>query len=109
MRGDVWDVDFNPIRGREQGGHRPVLIISADIFNLGLAEVVVAVPFTRTERKVRCHVPVEPPEGGLRDVSYIQRENLRSLSRGRLTRFRGRVSSSTMAEVEGRLRILLGL
>ena len=108
-RGDIWDLDFNPIQGREQAGYRPGLIVSADLFNQGPAELVVAVPLTRSERRVRWHVPVTPPEGGLTATSYIQCENVRSLSSGRLNRFRGRVSPDTLAEVEDRLRILLGL
>jgi mRNA-degrading endonuclease toxin of MazEF toxin-antitoxin module len=35
--------------------------------------------------------------------------DVRSVSRARLTRYRGRVLSSTMNEVEDRLRILIGL
>ena len=108
-RGDVWDIDLNPIQGREQAGHRPALIVSVDLFNQGPAELVVAVPFTRSGRRVRWHVAVIPPEGGLSATSYIQCENLRSLSSSRLTRFRGRVSMQTLAEVEDRLKILLGL
>lgn len=33
LRGDIIWADLNPIRGNEQAGHRPVLIISEDIFN----------------------------------------------------------------------------
>jgi mRNA interferase MazF len=108
-RGDVWDLDFNPIQGHEQAGHRPALIVSVDLFNQGPAELVVAIPLTRTDRRVRWHVPVTPPEGGVSATSYIQCENVRSISSSRLTRFRGRVSLQTLAEVEDRLRILLGL
>lgn len=108
-RGEVWDMDLNPIQGRERAGHRPALMVSVDLFNQGPAEWVVAIPLTRTDRRVRWHVPVTPPEGGVSAVSYIQCENVRSLSSSRLTRFRGRVSSQTLAEVEDRLRILLGL
>ncbi|MDD2676666.1 MAG: type II toxin-antitoxin system PemK/MazF family toxin [Methylacidiphilaceae bacterium] len=32
-RGDVYMVDLEPTQGREQRGHRPVLIISPDDFN----------------------------------------------------------------------------
>src|ERR1700730_17612946 len=108
-RGDIWDLDLNPTKGRERAGHRPALIISVDRFNEGPADLFVAIPFTRTERKVRWHVPVKPPEGGLIDVSYAKCEDVRSLSKRRLKHFRGRVGSKTMAEVEDRLRILLGL
>jgi mRNA interferase MazF len=54
-------------------------------------------------------VPVSPPEGGLTDPSFIKCEDVRSLSKSRLGSYRGRVSPITMAEVEDRLRILLGL
>jgi len=33
LRGDILWADLNPIRGNEQAGHRPVLVISEDIFN----------------------------------------------------------------------------
>ena len=108
-RGDVWDLDFDPTIGREQAGGRPALILSVDIFNEGPAELVVAVPITRTQRKIRWHVPVNPPEGGLVAESFIQCENLRSVSKRRLKRLRGRVSGSALRQVEDRVRILLGL
>ena len=109
LRGDIWDVSFDPTVGHEQAGARPALIVSVDLFNEGPAELVVAIPLTRTQRKVRWHVAVFPPEGGLAGGSFIQCENVRSVSRRRLKRLRGRVSEETMAQVEDRLRILMGL
>ena len=109
LRGDVWDLSFDPTIGHEQAGARPALIVSVDIFNDGPAELVVAIPLTRTQRRVRWHVPVSAPEGGLVSESFIQCENVRSVSKRRLKRLRGRVSEETMQQVEDRLRILLGL
>ncbi len=108
-RGEVWDLDLDPTRGRGQAGHRPALVISVDPFNEGPADLVVAIPLTGTERNIRWHVPVTPPEGGLSGRSFIKCEDVRSLSKSRLARYRGRVSRKTIAEVEDRLRILLGL
>jgi mRNA interferase MazF len=108
-RGDVWDLGLDPARGHEQAGVRPALIVSVDIFNEGLAELVVVIPITRTQRRVRWDVQANPPEGGLVSVSFIQCENVRSVSKTRLKRLRGRVSASTILQVEDRLRILLGL
>ena len=108
-RGEVWDFDLGPAMGREQAGTRPALVLSADIFNEGLADLVVVIPVTRTERRVRWHVPVEPPEGGFMAQSFIQCENVRSVSKQRIKRLRGRVAESTIRQVEDRLRILLGL
>ena len=109
LRGEVWDLDLDPITGREQAGCRPALVLSVDLFNVGPAELVVVVPITRTQRKVRWHVPVRPPEGGLAAESFIQCENVRSVSKRRLKHRRGRMSTETLEQVEDRVRILLGL
>ena len=107
-RGEVWDLHFEPM-GHEQAGTRPALILSEDIFNEGPAEMVVVAPITRTQRKIRWHVSVAPSQGGLSSESYIQCEDVRSVSKQRLKRRRGRVSPPVMQQVEDRLRILLGL
>lgn len=108
-RGEVWDLNFGPTTGHKQAGTRPALILSEDIFNMGPAEMVVVAPITRTQRKIRWHVSVAPPQGGLNSESFIQCENVRSVSKQRLKRRRGRVSPPVMQQVEDRLRILLGL
>ena len=102
-------MNFDPTTGHEQAGTRPALILSEDIFNEGPAEMVVVAPITRTPRKIRWHVPVVPPDGGLSSESFIQCENVRSVSKQKLKRRRGRVSPPVMQQVEDRLRILLGL
>jgi len=108
-RGEVWDLNFDLTIGREQAGARPALILSVNLFNQGPAELVVAIPITRTERRVRWHVEVTAPEGGLVARSFIQCESVRSVSKRRLRRRRGRISEETLRQVEDRLRILLGL
>lgn len=109
VRGEIWDVSFDPTVGREQAGARAALIVSVDLFNEGPAELVVAIPVTRMRRGVRWHVRIARPEGGLVAESFIQCENVRSISKARLKRRRGRVSEATIQEIEDRLRILLGL
>ncbi len=108
-RGDVWDLKLDHSMGHEQAGTRPALILSEDLFNDGPAGLVVVTPITRAQRGVRWHVAVGPPEGGLASPSFIQCENVRSLSKQRFKRWRGRVSEATMRQVEDRLRILMGL
>ncbi|MBI4339167.1 MAG: type II toxin-antitoxin system PemK/MazF family toxin [Chloroflexi bacterium] len=108
-RGDLWLVSLDPTRGHEQAGVRPALVVSVDLFSQGPAELVVVVPLTTTARGIPLHVEVAPPEGGLKLRSYIKCEDIRSLSRHRLMERWGTVSPDTIAEVEERLRILLGL
>ena len=39
QRGEVWRADLDPVRGHEQAGTRPILIISDDIFNNSPAQI----------------------------------------------------------------------
>jgi len=108
-RGEVWLVDLNPTRGHEQAGKRPCLVISVDLFNQGPAGLVVVLPVTSKGKGVSSHVAVSPPEGGLTRPSFIKCEEVRSIAVERLIQRYGIVSPETMAAVEDRLRILLGL
>ncbi|MGI6209653.1 MAG: type II toxin-antitoxin system PemK/MazF family toxin [Anaerolineae bacterium] len=79
-RGDIWLVDLGPTPGHEQAGRRPALVVSTDAFNQGPAGLVVVLPITTTERGIPLHVPVNPPEGGVRGhPSYRHRKASRTL------------------------------
>jgi mRNA interferase MazF len=108
-RGDVWRVDLKPTGGHEQAGVRPAVVVSVDLFNQGPAGLVVVLPLTTTARGVPLHVPVDPPEGGLRQRSFVKCEDVRSVSIVRLVDRWGQLSARTMLLVDDRLRILLGL
>jgi len=108
-RGDVWQVDFGQTRGHEQSGVRPGLIISADIFNQGASGLVIAVPITTKHKRISTHVRIDPPEGGLDETSYAKSEEVRSISKERLLRYRGRASAPTLRAVGSRIADLLEL
>ncbi len=108
-RGEIWLVGLDPTKGREQAGMRPALVISVDIFNQGGAELVVVIPVTSKAKGIPLHVEIAPPEGGLTMTSYVKCEDVRSISTSRLVRHLGKVSPTTIENVEDRLRILLGL
>jgi mRNA interferase MazF len=108
-RGDIWLADLDPTRGREQAGRRPVLILSVDAFNQSKAELVVIVPLTSTARGIPWHVGIIPPDGGVKNPSFLMCEAIRSISKDRLLKRWGAVSSTTIEEIEDRLRILLDL
>lgn len=108
-RGEVWLVDLSPVRGHEQGGTRPALVVSVDPFNHGPADLVVVAPLTTRDKRVPFHVKLSPPEGGVKSVSFIKCEDVRSISKERLVQRLGKIEPENMAAVEERLRILLGL
>lgn len=108
-RGEVWLVNLNPTRGREQRGIRPALIVSADGFNHGRANLVIAIPLTTTRRGIPLHVQIDPPDGGVRETSYAMCEAVRSISTDRLERHWGTVPPTTLVQVEDRLRVVMDL
>lgn len=108
-RGEIWLIDLNPVRGHEQGGKRPGLVISVDLFNHGPAGLVVALPVTTRKKGIPFHVEIDPPEGGVQEKSFIKCEDIRSVSKERLAAKLGTVSAEIMTAVEDRLRILLEL
>ncbi len=60
-RGDIYMVDLEPTHGREQRGHRPVVIVSPDAFNQATQLPIVA-PITNGgdfARRIGFAVPLE--------------------------------------------------
>lgn len=98
--GEIWDVDFSPHVGREQGGIRPALVISNDFFNRVPNGLCIVVPITGTDRGIRYHVRVEPPHGGLSKPSVIMCDQARSQSELRFLRRRGRIPDALVAQVQ---------
>src|SRR5690349_5462739 len=113
IRGEIWLADLGAGHGREQSGQRPVLVVSDDAFNAGLAGLVMTVPLTSQvakSKKIPAHIRVEPPEAGLTTPRVILCDQLRTLSKDRLGKAPwGTVSATTLAQVEKVLRVLLGL
>lgn len=108
-RGDVWILDLDPVRGHEQAGRRPGLVVSVDELNHGPAGLVVVVPVTTRDRGIPLHVRIAPGDGGLPQLSFAKTEDVRSVSVERLLRRMGRVSPDTVGRAEAALRVLLGL
>jgi mRNA interferase MazF len=112
-RGDIWLADpARDVIGHEQLGRRPVLIVSADQFNRAAGApwpLAVVVPLTTRDRGIALHVPIQPPEGGLRQASVLLPEQLYAADQRRLVERWGRVSAATLRQVEDRLRIVLHL
>src|SRR5262245_21096461 len=110
FRGEIWNADLDPTRGREQAGKRPVLVVSTDRFNDGPAELVVVLPITSKAKGIPWHVTLAAGRStGLRMESYAMVEAIRCVARERLMKRLGEVAATAMGEVETRLRILLEL
>lgn len=110
-RGEVYDARLEPTEGSEQGGIRPVIIVSRDIINTS-SPVILALPCTtyRTNKKVySTQILIKTPDGGLEKDSIAMAEQVRVLSRNRLIRLRGILSAKTMKQLDRALLIALDL
>lgn len=104
-RGEVHLCDLGDPTDPEQGFRRPVLVVSVDQFHRsGLAVIL---PITRTRRPVPTSIELEG--AGLDHTSYIQADQIRTVSQRRLSRRLGTVDDLTMIPVEQALARLLGL
>ena len=84
-------------------------MVSVDAFNSGPADLVIVLPITSVAKGIPFHVEVTPPEGGLTLRSFIKCEEIRCISRTRLTQRLGEVTEPTMEAVDDRIRIVLDL
>ena len=109
-RGEIWWAELSPTVGHEQSGRRPVLIVSADRFNVGHYNMVMVLPLTTRLRGWPTRIRIDPPEGGVNLPSEIQGDQLRALDLQRLTQRLGpAISPATMQSVDRVLRVILNL
>ncbi|MFQ5889627.1 MAG: type II toxin-antitoxin system PemK/MazF family toxin [Gemmatimonadota bacterium] len=118
LRGEIWEFDLRPRRGREQKGIRPCLIVSTDALNRSAFGTAILCPLTTTERSTFAwRVCLEPSD--LRVAakrwkprrSWVQTDQLvtvdaRERARQRLARV---VNDARIAEVDDSLRLMLDL
>lgn len=106
-RGEVWLVDLGEPIGHEAGAIRPAAVASDDRANThGL---VVVCPITRTRRGYPTHVETAPEHSGLDEVSYVQTEQIRTVSTRRLVHRTGVLDLAEQTQVDRCLRFLLRL
>lgn len=83
LRGDIYWADLEPTRGREQAGHRPVLILSHEVFNTH-SGTVIALAITSQPQRAGFPLTYPLPEKTLPKPSWIKISQIRTLSTERL-------------------------
>ena len=121
-RGEIYWAEFDPVKGSEQGGLRPAVIVQQDIGNQHSATtVVVAITRTLPPRSYPFVVVIEPEDSGLpvrgtvncSQIATIQKDEpdsrLRPWPGEHQVRPIGQLSARKMAEVDRALKYNLGL
>jgi mRNA interferase MazF len=83
LRGDIHWADLNPIIGSEQGGFRPVLILSHNIFN-ERSGTVIAVAITSQLQRAGYPLTLELSGTKLPKESWAKISQIRTLSTKRI-------------------------
>jgi len=109
-RGDIFYVDLNPSKGSEQAGKRPVLIIQNDVGNERSPTVIIA-PFTtkKFSKEYPTNVYVKKGTAGLKNDSVLLLSQIRTIDKQRLEQKTGTLPREVMNDVDGAIKISLGL
>ena len=107
-RGEVWLVNWNPVRGSEQAGRRPALVIQNDVGNEKASTTIVAA-ISSSLKIFPMNVKIEPPEGGLDSPSIVKTSQILTVDKKRLERRIGQLSKEKMEEVNEAIKLSLDL
>lgn len=118
LRGEIWEFDLNPKKGREQRGVRPGVVVSSDALNRSRFGTVVICPITTRERPVfRWRTGFVPADLRIADASWEARPHwvmtdqiVTVDTRNRAIRHLATVKNpDRLFEIDDSLRMILGL
>jgi len=107
LRGDIHWADLNPVVGSEQGGLRPVLILSQNVFN-ERSGTVVAVAITSQPQRAGFPLTLELSESKLPKQSWVKISQIRTLSVKRIGKKLGRATDEELAIIIDGLNEIIG-
>ena len=107
LRGEIRWADLNPLRGREQAGLRPVLILSHDVFN-DRSGTVIAVALTSQPQRAGFPLTYELQATKLAKQSWVKISQIRTMSVERIGGRLGAASPEEIAHVVEGLNEIIG-
>jgi mRNA interferase MazF len=104
---EIWYADLNPIKGSEQAGYRPVVIISGNLVNKYL-NIAIVCPLTSKVKNYKGNLVLEPTkQNGLETDSEVLVFHIRSISQDRLVKKIGEISQNELVQVKAGLNDIL--
>jgi len=108
LRGEIRWADLNLVRGKEQAGLRPVLILSHDVFN-ERSGTVIAVAVTSQPQRARFPLTLELSSKGLPKRSWAKISQVRTLAVERIGKKLGGATPEEVSQaIEGLTEIMGG-
>jgi len=107
LRGEIRWADLNPVRGKEQAGLRPVLILSHDVFN-DRSGTVIAVALTSQHQRAGFPLTLALQSKRLPKKSWVKISQIRTLAAERIGQRLGKASPEELAQVIEGLNEIIG-
>jgi len=107
LRGDVVWADLDPTLGHEQGGLRPVVVLSEDVFN-ARSGTVIAMAITSKSQRAGFPLSIELTSVQLPKQSWVKVSQVRTLSMKRLGKKMGQVAPEELDRLIEGLNEILG-
>jgi len=107
LRGDIRWADLNPVRGSEQGGQRPVLIISNDVFN-DRSGTVIALAITSQDQRAGFPLTLKLTSPLLPKESWVKISQIRTLAVERIGKKLAEATPEELAQVLEGLNEIVG-
>ena len=107
LRGDIHWADLNPVIGSEQGGLRPVLILSQNVFN-ERSGTVIAAAITSQPQRAGFPLTLELADSGLPKQSWVKISQIRTLSVKRIGKKLAKASDEELALIIDGLNEIIG-
>ncbi|MBU4332552.1 type II toxin-antitoxin system PemK/MazF family toxin [Patescibacteria group bacterium] len=106
-QGEIYLANLNPIKGHEQAGFRPVLILQNNILNKNLSTVIIAPITSNLKAKGRLTTYFLSKEiSGLDRDSVVLLFQIRTLDKERLQKRVGILSKEEFREIKQQLRFI---
>jgi mRNA interferase MazF len=106
-RGEIWWADLDPVRGREQAGRRPVLILSHDVFN-DRSGTVIAVAIMSQPQRAGFPLTLELKSASMPKQSWVKISQIRVLAVERLGQLLGEASHEELNQVIDGVNEIIG-
>jgi len=107
LKGEIRWADLNPVKGREQAGFRPVLILSHDVFN-DRSGTVIAVAITSQPQQAGFPLTLELQSTGLPKRSWVKISQIRTLSVERIGEKLGDATAEELVRIVEGLKEIIG-
>lgn len=101
-QGDVIWIRFDPQAGREQGGHRPAVVLSPASYN-GLVGLLICVPLTTRVKGYTFEVAIAGAAASVALADHVKSFDWRA----RAARPKGKVSATELETIKARIRRLI--